>query len=132
MSRETKTALVVDDESSDLEALAAALGAAGYRVITATDGKTAEESFRAQPDKIDVLVTDIAMSPISGFELARRLVNQKPHLGVIFVSGLIGAMAFMYLRPVPHFGFLRKPFTQGDLVKMVSAKTRNAGLGGDT
>ena len=52
MSKNTKTALVVDDETPDLEVLAEALAAAGYRVITVSDGKTAVESFHAHSEPI--------------------------------------------------------------------------------
>ena len=116
---EMRTALVVDDEAADLEVLETALTAAGYRVITASDGTTALELFHAHAEQVDLLVTDVAMSHMNGFELANLLVNRKPDLGVFFVSGYIGALAFKYHRPVPQFGFLRKPFTQSELVSEI-------------
>jgi DNA-binding NtrC family response regulator len=114
-----KTALVVDDEASDLDALEQALTAAGYDVLTANNGNSALEIFRAEPEAIDLLVTDVVMSPMMGTELAKLLVNQKPNLKVIFVSGYIGALAFEYRRPIPRFGFLRKPFTQAELASQI-------------
>ena len=120
MSKNMKTALVVDDETPDLEVLAEALAAAGYRVITVSDGKTAVESFQAHSEQIDLLVTDVAMSPMNGFDLAKLLVNRNPHLSVIFVSGYIGGLVFQYDDPpIPHFGFLRKPFTRAGLAAQI-------------
>lgn len=116
---ETITALVVDDESADLEALSAAAAAAGYRVITASDGRTALELFHAHAEEIGLLLTDVAMSPMNGCELARLLVHYKPDLKVIFVSGYIGRLLFASENPaIPHFGFLRKPVTHTDLAQL--------------
>ena len=61
---EMRTALVVDDEASDLDALEQALATAGYHVLTATDGNSALEIFQKQPDAIDLLVADVVMSPM--------------------------------------------------------------------
>jgi YesN/AraC family two-component response regulator len=44
-------------------------------------------TVRWQPEAIDLLVTDVAMSPMMGTDLAKLLVDQKPNLKVIFVSG---------------------------------------------
>jgi len=63
--------LVVDDNPDKLRLLEAALGLAGYRVTTATDGDealAAIESF--QPD---LVITDVMMPRMNGYELAQRI-----------------------------------------------------------
>ena len=66
MIDQKRMALVVDDEPDDLELVRHVLARAGYNVITAMDGKTAIERFRAHAEEIDILVTDVAMSPMTG------------------------------------------------------------------
>ena len=77
MINQQHMALVVDDELDDLEVVRHALASAGYNVKTAMDGKTAIEIFRAHAEEIDILVTDVAMSPMTGCDLAAQLVQLK-------------------------------------------------------
>ncbi len=66
-----KTVLVVDDEAHVTHVMAFKLERAGLRVLTASDGEEALEI--AERETPDVVVTDLQMPYIGGFELARRL-----------------------------------------------------------
>ena len=112
--------LVVDDEPLDLEMMRDALAKAGYTVITATDGKEALAIFQQHQEEIRLLLTDVAMSPIDGCELATRIIESEKNLPVILVSGYAGAHALQYKsKSLSHAGFLRKPFTSEDLLAKV-------------
>src|SRR5439155_9720203 len=89
-------ALAVDDEPADLENVRHVLANAGYHVLTASDAKSAMEIFQRHADRIEVLVTDMAMSPVGGCDLAAALVKLKPGLQVTFVSAYSGSLAFQY------------------------------------
>ncbi|MBM3319774.1 MAG: response regulator [Candidatus Eisenbacteria bacterium] len=66
-----KKILVVDDEVYILHILDFSLGAEGYEVLTAADG---EEAVRlARTEKPDLIVLDIMMPKVDGFEACRRL-----------------------------------------------------------
>lgn len=69
-----KTILVADDESHILHVVSLKLQNAGFRVVTARDGREALEL--AQHDKPDLLITDYHMPEMSGLELCRRLKQQ--------------------------------------------------------
>src|SRR6266480_1330168 len=84
-------ALAVDDEPSDLENVRDALANAGYHVLTASDANSAMEIFKRHADQIEILVTDVAMSPVGGCDLAAALVKLKPDLHVTFVSAYSGS-----------------------------------------
>jgi len=131
MPLKTRFALAVDDEPTDLENLRRPLADGGYHVLTAPDAKTALEIFQAHADEIEVLVTDVAMSPVSGCDLAAALVKLKPDLHVTFVSAYSGSLAFQYSAvPLFHFTFVSKPFSPRDLLEQVRPKTekvRSAG-----
>src|SRR5947207_2145836 len=79
MAKAPRRALAVDDEPSDLEAIRHTLVRAGYDVETANDAKTAMEIFQSDGG-FDLLVTDVAMSPTNGCDLAADLVKLKPDL----------------------------------------------------
>lgn len=122
MSQDGRMALVVDDEPDDLEMLRKALADLGYEVITAGDGAAALREFYAHRGAIDLLVTDIAMAPMNGCELAANLLKARPDLRVVFVSGYVGTEAFRYRSGLTRvFAYLRKPFKEVDL----QAEVRN-------
>jgi CheY-like chemotaxis protein len=77
--------LVVDDEPSIREVTSAMLAEQGYEVLTAEDGQEALEVLpRFRPD---LVVTDLRMPRLSGFELLEIIRKQFPGLPVIAVSG---------------------------------------------
>ena len=129
-------ALAVDDEPSDLENVRHVLANAGYHVLTASDAKSAMEIFQRHADQIEILVTDVAMSPVGGCDLAAALVKLKPDLHVTFVSAYSGSLAFQY-REVPTFPFalVAKPFSAQDLLAKIRPereKVRHAGSSAST
>jgi DNA-binding NtrC family response regulator len=136
MPSKTRFALAVDDEPTDLENVRCVLANAGYEVLTASDAKSAMELFQGHADDIEVLVTDVAMSPVNGGDLAAALVKLKPDLRVTFVSAYSGSLAFRYNGvPVSHFGFVAKPFSAQDLLEKIRPereKVLRAGSGAST
>ena len=118
MSTSDKTILVVDDEISDREMMRDLLRKEGYHVITATDGLTAKRLYQDTP--IDMLVTDVAMTPVDGCDLAKSLSKSHPDLKVMFVSGYTGA-EILRQRSVSGVDaiFLKKPFTPEGLIFQV-------------
>jgi len=111
-----RTALVVDDELADLELLRKALAELGFEVIEASGGEAALREFHAHPGAIDLLVTDVAMSPVNGCELAASLLELRPGLQVVFVSGYVGSASFRYKHGLTGaFAFLRKPLRPAEL-----------------
>ena len=128
---ERRIAICVDDEESDLESLRDALASAGYQVKTALDGRTALQSFKAHAADVKILVTDIAMSPMSGTDLAAEMVRLKPDLRVVFVSGYSGSQAFRYRGvPIADFAFVSKPFTAEALLSKIRPETEKALVAG--
>jgi CheY-like chemotaxis protein len=80
--------LVVDDDPAQRQALSRLLERLGYEVAVAEDGRAALEI--AEGRALDLVVTDIAMPELDGFELLRRLksAERTRHIPVIMVSGV--------------------------------------------
>ena len=77
--------LVVDDEPVIRELLSNILAGEGFKVETADCGETAMRSFQEHPFKVVVL--DIRMPGMSGFEVLRKLKKENPSVLVVMITG---------------------------------------------
>src|SRR5450432_4100667 len=114
--------LLVDDEQSIARAYARALGAAGFSVEIAFDGKAAAAAARER--NFDVIVSDIAMPEMNGLELLR--VVREHDLDVPFVLMTGGPAVESAVRAV-EYGALRyliKPVSTGELEEVVARAVR--------
>ena len=108
----SETLLVVDEEEGVRKLCCAVLQANGYDALEASGGNGALALFEKNAHKIDLLVTDVVMAHLGGFELARQLRERKPGLKILFMSG--------YPEPASEGAtFLRKPFTPDALLGKV-------------
>ena len=85
--------MVVDDDPGFVELLRKVLRQHGYTVMLATDGDTALKMSRYHSGHIDLLLTDVIMPTMSGPTLAQKLLAQRPHTQVLFMSGMTNAAA---------------------------------------
>jgi len=83
MSAEAKL-LVVDDEFNILELLATSLRFAGFEVVTAGNGREAIE--KAENEQPDLIVLDVMMPGMDGFEVTRRLRDAGRTYPVLFLT----------------------------------------------
>ncbi len=121
-SMEGATILVVEDEEMLREFVSEALGVAGYRVLTAPNGKAALEIWEQHRDEIDLLLTDIVMpDSMSGRELAHKLIMDKPDLKVIFTSGYSAELIGTDFEREKQHAFLAKPYLPDRLAQTVAA-----------
>jgi PAS domain S-box-containing protein len=81
------TVLVVEDEAAVRNLVASTLRKEGYRLLLAGSAEEAIEIAAANPDGIDLLLTDAIMPGKSGLDLAQELVSRSPRLRVIVMSG---------------------------------------------
>jgi EAL domain-containing protein (putative c-di-GMP-specific phosphodiesterase class I) len=98
------TVLVVDDELMVARVYSRSLGAEGYRVLTATDGETAEMMFRRCD--FDAVISDVSMPGIDGIQLLQAMRRIHSDVPVIMATGdhadaqaqrAVAAGALMYL-----------------------------------
>ena len=110
--------LIVDDEHQILELLAFTLGLQGYEVHTARGG--AEALARAAALPPDLVILDVLMRPMDGFQLARALRAHPPGPAIVFLSGLTGAEHVAQGLALGD-AYLMKPFRPSELVETVEA-----------
>ena len=114
--------LLVDDEEKILRFLALKLKLFGYQVITAVDGQEALEQAKATD--LDVVVLDILMPVIDGFEVLQQL-RKFSNLPVIAISakGDNAERAF----DLGANDFITKPFKPDELVAKIEANLDHKG-----
>lgn len=106
--------LVVDDEAEQAEMLAEMLSGLGHEVEVRVSGESAWMAL--QSDSFDVLVSDISMPDIQGWELARRCKKLYPKTQVLFVTGLGDAFSEEELSKAGVRQCLAKPILFEDLI----------------
>jgi PAS domain S-box-containing protein len=122
-----QTVLVVED-AEGLRALARRLlERQGYRVLVAANADEARRLFDRNPS-VDVLLTDVVMPGASGAELTRRLIEQRPALKVIYMSGYTEETIVHQGVLNPGIAFLHKPFTSETLGRKVREVLDSAGV----
>ncbi|HEX3274311.1 MAG TPA: response regulator, partial [Gemmatimonadales bacterium] len=114
-----ETVLVAEDEDGVRELLRKALTGFGYTVLTARHGRDALMMAGQRGDRIDLLVTDVVMPEMSGRELAETLLDRRPGLKVLYISGYTDDEVLQRGLRGADLGLLRKPFTAEDLVRRV-------------
>jgi PAS domain S-box-containing protein len=113
------TVLVVEDEH-ELRALATeVLGLAGYSVLSAGSPSAALEVARRHAGPIHLLLTDVVMPEMSGRDLADRLVQSRPGLKILYMSGYTDDAIVHHGVLDPGTALLQKPFTPDRLTRMV-------------
>ena len=114
-----ETLLLVEDEELVRSYAERALERGGYRVLSASDPLEALKLAEAHRGTISLLVTDVILPHMSGQKLASRLVEQRPELRVLFVSGYTENTIAHHGVLDPGIAFLAKPYTPADLLKRV-------------
>jgi signal transduction histidine kinase len=110
--------LAVDDDAAVRTTTADILKGLGYGVLQADSGEAALELLD-QEGMIDVLLTDVVMTGMSGPELARRARQSQPRLPIVFISGYADPASIamdVLLHPL-----VRKPFRPAELRCQIEA-----------
>ncbi|MBU1220166.1 response regulator [Myxococcota bacterium] len=122
LHRGTESVLIVEDEEIVRKVNRKILEKAGYIVIEAENGLAALELIHKSGKSIDLIITDIVMPLMNGYELANRITREKPEQKFIFVSGY--SEDFMENTSnitLNSLNFLRKPY----LPELLTSRVRD-------
>ncbi|MBZ5655873.1 MAG: response regulator [Acidobacteriia bacterium] len=114
----SETILLVDDANSLRAVTRELLEGCGYSVLEAENGERALQIADQCEAEISLLMTDLGLPKMSGVALAKFLLEKRPAIRVLYVSG--DADEIMHsIVPDPGTAFLQKPFTQETLAQKV-------------
>jgi DNA-binding NtrC family response regulator len=113
------TILVVEDDDAIRNAVRRILETAGYTVLAASTPMQAIELASNRQVPIHVLLTDVGLLGVTGPQLAKLLVGDRPGLRMLYISGHAEAHAVPTGRVGPGTAFLQKPFTGEALLREV-------------
>jgi two-component system, cell cycle sensor histidine kinase and response regulator CckA len=114
----SETILLVEDEDAVRDLVRRVLELAGYRVLSAA--RPSEAQRVAVDEQIDLLLTDVVMPEMSGYDLATRIRLAQPASQTLFISGYAHA-ALAETAQLPIGELLRKPFSPDELTRAVRA-----------
>jgi DNA-binding NtrC family response regulator len=117
--------LVVDDELDIVLIFKQALSRQGYTVFGFTDPLLALEHFKVNSADYDLVITDIRMPRMSGFELAAKIKVIKPDAKVVFMSAFEISDLEFSIPGIKINDFLRKPVDVKTLVRRVKVAMSN-------
>ena len=114
------TVLIVEDEPILRDLMRRILEKRDYQVLVAENGSSAVEIAKAHPEGIDLLITDIVMPGVDGFNVADQLTEIHPALRVLFLTGYSADSEYVSDRlRSDHGAMLLKPFAQTDLLDRI-------------
>lgn len=117
--RSVATILVADDDPGILLVATAILSRSGYKVLTAPTGDEALEAFENAKDTIHLVISDLTMPGLDGYQFVRIVQDYSPSTAVLLMS------AAWPFAPEQGVTAIAKPFTQESLVAQVGRLLAN-------
>jgi len=111
--------LLVDDENFIVQLEKQMLERLGYHVTPRTSSTDALEAFRTDPDKFDLIITDLTMPNMTGDKLAGELIKIRSDIPVILCTGFSENMSKKKAKALGIKAFLMKPIVMSDLAKSI-------------
>ncbi len=111
--------LVVDDEASLVKMMTQMLEKLGYTVVGTTSSTEALRLFQAQPERFDLVITDMAMPEMAGDRLARELFGLRPTIPVILCTGYSDRIDEKRAADLGIAAYCMKPVATDTLAKAV-------------
>ena len=117
---ETKTILLVDDETDIRSVYAELLGDLGCRVFSEPDGPSAL-AFVKQGAGIDLVITDYVMPDMNGLKFIKSLRAMRPSVPVIMITGFTSVENYLQSKNLGVFEYVEKPIRMDEFRRIVTA-----------
>lgn len=122
MSKEEIKILLVDDEKQFVDTLAERLAMRGFSARVAYDGP---QALKAVEDPTDVIVLDLRMPGMDGFEVLRSVKKSNPQVQVIILTGHGGDAEEQTDYRMGAYNFLKKPMDIDELLNSIRMAYRD-------
>ena len=119
--------LVVDDEPNIVDIVSMALRYNDYDVVTANSGREALEAVSAS--KPDMIVLDVMMPELDGFEVAKRLGEQRSEIPILFLTARDTTDDKVRGLTIGGDDYMTKPFSVEELLARIGTILKRSGRG---
>jgi len=109
--------LFIDDEQVLIEIGRQMLEQLGYEVVTKQSSIEALELFRAEPDRFDLVITDMTMPHMTGDKLAREFMKIRPRIPIILCTGHSRLISEEKAKEIGIRAFVMKPIVMRNLAE---------------
>jgi two-component system, cell cycle sensor histidine kinase and response regulator CckA len=120
-SKGQRTLLLAEDEQAMVLLLKRTLSNHGYHVLAALDGEEAIDIYRRHKDEIDVVLLDIGLPKVAGWEVILKLKEENPNVNVVVASGYIDPAFKAKMHQVGVNDFIPKPYTPDTIIEALQA-----------
>jgi DNA-binding NtrC family response regulator len=113
------TVLIVEDEPGMLHLLEEVISSHGYQVLVASDGEQAIEVYRCYKLRIDVVLLDVGLPKIAGWQVFLKMKEENPDVRVVIASGYLDPKIKADLSGAGVKHFVDKPYVLDALVETI-------------
>jgi len=124
--KSSRKVLLIDDDDSLRRVTEYSLHSAGFQVLSAADGKQGLASFRT--DSPQVVITDIQMPGLSGYDILQQIKSERPETIVIVITAYSSVEKAVDAMKQGAYDYLAKPFSRDELVLVVEKAFNLLGL----
>lgn len=118
-TRGSEKILLVEDQDDLRDIARQILQQAGYTVLDAANGVDGLALFHRNAETVDLVVTDVVMPLMNGDELAQRLIQTRPTIRVVFITGYADETLIQHNVFGTGIPLLEKPFAPNDLLAVI-------------
>jgi CheY-like chemotaxis protein len=119
MKKGSETILAVDDENKIIRLISESMGALGYNIISASDGQEAVKLFAQNKSDIDLVILDLMMPSMNGYEAFKEIKAIDPATKIILCTGYVADENVQEMLNNGVKGLLKKPYRIEDLSRAV-------------
>jgi len=124
--------LFIDDEESILKLVKKRLEMQGYQVEAKNNPVEALELFRSEPDRFDLIITDMTMPKMTGDKLAKEILGIRPEIPIILCSGYSDRIDAEKATAMGIRKYIEKPLDMSDFmisIRKVLDESKNSAQG---
>jgi len=118
-NKRTVTILLVEDEDVLLDLIKIVLEGKGFRVLPARDGLEAVEIFSRHRDEIDVVISDMGLPKLGGWEAFLKMKEIRSNINVILASGYFDQDLKAEMVKAGAKDFIQKPYDLDEIAEKI-------------
>jgi PAS domain S-box-containing protein len=122
-----ETILFAEDEMRQLRLMQNFLQTKGYRILPATDGAEAVEVFRQNKDEIALVILDLGLPKLNGWEVFRKIREIDPSVKAIFATGFMAPQVEAQLTAEAVSAIILKPYQLDEVLQSISGVIQKPG-----